>query len=185
MPRKLPWLDGDSKAATPRPAKRQRIETPTLDDASATPRRAGRQSTLARADRTPSSSPPPQPPSQEFMKDGLSGDDIWIMVEDEFLATANLYTQHLHHAEYHRLKRLARDRAASNNEMFRAVDRRTTMSGETRRILESHQRDSLQSRVLPEVPGWDEADVRPIPEQRRASQLRNMFLPKEGTKKHV
>jgi len=43
-----------------------------------------------------------------FMKEGLAGDDIWVMVEDEFLATAKAFTAHLHHAEYQRLKGLPR-----------------------------------------------------------------------------
>ena len=42
------------------------------------------------------------------MHPGLNADDIYVMVEDEFLATAQLYTQHLHQAEYQRLKALAR-----------------------------------------------------------------------------
>ena len=35
------------------------------------------------------------------------------MVEDEFLATAQTFTKHLHHAEYKRLKKLVRDHDAS------------------------------------------------------------------------
>jgi hypothetical protein len=44
------------------------------------------------------------------MKDGFHADDIYRMVEDEFLATAKLYTQHIHFAEYVRLKKLAASR---------------------------------------------------------------------------
>ncbi|CBX92890.1 hypothetical protein IAQ61_005756 [Plenodomus lingam] len=63
------------------------------------------------ADRAPSSSPPPEvevQPTVEPMRKGVSKfdlrDDEWMMVEDEFLETANLFTRHLHIAEYQRLK---------------------------------------------------------------------------------
>lgn len=44
------------------------------------------------------------------MREGYAADDGWLMVEDEFLSTAQLFTQHLHHAEYVRLKSVARER---------------------------------------------------------------------------
>ena len=44
------------------------------------------------------------------MIDGYGADDGWMMVEDEFAATAKLFTSHIHHAEYARLKKLARER---------------------------------------------------------------------------
>jgi len=48
-----------------------------------------------------------------FMKDGYDNDDKWIMVEDEFLETAKQFTRHLHHAEYQRLKLLAKEQKTS------------------------------------------------------------------------
>ncbi|KAF1944492.1 hypothetical protein EJ02DRAFT_452356 [Clathrospora elynae] len=62
--------------------------------------------------RAPSSSPPPvadlEQPRVEGMYKGVSKfdlrDDEWMMVEDEFLDTAKLFTRHLHMAEYERLK---------------------------------------------------------------------------------
>jgi hypothetical protein len=62
--------------------------------------------------RAPSSSPPPIAdfiqPQVEFMRKGVSKfdlrDDEWMMVEDEFLETAKLFTRHLHIAEYDKLK---------------------------------------------------------------------------------
>ncbi|KAH9865853.1 hypothetical protein J1614_009440 [Plenodomus biglobosus] len=64
------------------------------------------------ADRAPSSSPPPiadVEPTIELMHKGVSKfdlrDDEWMMVEDEFLETAKLFTRHLHIAEYERLKK--------------------------------------------------------------------------------
>lgn len=63
-------------------------------------------------DRATSSSPPPladhAPPHDEPLRKGVSKfdlrDDEWMMVEDEFLETANLFSRHLHIAEYDRLK---------------------------------------------------------------------------------
>ncbi|TLD15617.1 uncharacterized protein PgNI_02188 [Pyricularia grisea] len=63
--------------------------------------------------RSPSSSPPPAPPEESFMINGLDGDDIWRMVEDEFLSVAGAFTAHLHRAEYKRLKRLAESQNAT------------------------------------------------------------------------
>ncbi|KAL5389921.1 hypothetical protein DPSP01_001980 [Paraphaeosphaeria sporulosa] len=63
--------------------------------------------------RLPSSSPPPiaadlPPPTTEYMLAGVDKfdlrDDEWMMVEDELLQTAKLFTQHLHLAEYETLK---------------------------------------------------------------------------------
>jgi hypothetical protein len=46
------------------------------------------------------------------MVDGIENDDGWMMVEGELLTTARLFTTHLHHAEYQRVKGLARTRPA-------------------------------------------------------------------------
>lgn len=76
-----------------------------------TPRTRRSQNALAK-ERAPSSSPPPLTdytlPHAEPMRKGVSKfdlrDDEWMMVEDEFLETAKLFTRHLHIAEYDRLK---------------------------------------------------------------------------------
>ncbi|GAM88594.1 hypothetical protein ANO11243_066280 [Dothideomycetidae sp. 11243] len=47
------------------------------------------------------------------MREGYDADDIWMMVEDEFQATAQLFTQHLHQAEYIRLQNQAREQEES------------------------------------------------------------------------
>src|ERR1700722_17044361 len=47
-----------------------------------------------------------------YMVDGIENDDGWMMVEDELFTTARLFTTHLHHAEYQRVKGLARTRPA-------------------------------------------------------------------------
>ena len=60
-----------------------------------------------------SSPPPPGPPpllDLDPMIAGLDGDDVYMMVEDEFYATAQTFTAHLHRAEYKRLMREAREK---------------------------------------------------------------------------
>ncbi|KAL8720054.1 MAG: hypothetical protein Q9225_003022 [Loekoesia sp. 1 TL-2023] len=53
------------------------------------------------------------------------------MVEDEFLATAQLFTSHLHHAEYVRLKNAAKARNSALNTTVRPTDSITAMRAET------------------------------------------------------
>ncbi len=70
------------------------------------------------------------------MREGLDQDDIYIMVEDEFQAVARMFTQHLHHAEYLRLKNLVKSQNASTiQSISRPVDPRTTMRPETRKKI--------------------------------------------------
>jgi hypothetical protein len=45
-----------------------------------------------------------EPVSETYMKEGISRDDGWRLVEDEFLATARFFSAHLHVAEYLRLE---------------------------------------------------------------------------------
>lgn len=74
--------------------------------------RSKRSRTKDPKERPPSSSSPPLAdyalPRSEPMRKGVSKfdlrDDEWMMVEDEFLDTAKLFTKHLHIAEYDRLK---------------------------------------------------------------------------------
>ncbi|KAK2591978.1 hypothetical protein QQS21_010314 [Conoideocrella luteorostrata] len=67
--------------------------------------------------RSPSTSPPPEPPAQEFM---IPSDDRFRMVEDELLRTAGLFTAHLHRAEYNRLKMLTQ---RHNADTIREIER--------------------------------------------------------------
>ncbi|OJD37781.1 transcription initiation factor iia subunit 2 [Diplodia corticola] len=155
MPRKLPWLTEkpDPPLAEAR-VKKRRLQSPdlsdALDDIAPTPRRKGQ----ARATRTPSSSPPPQPPKQEFMRDGFAADDIWMMVENEFLDTARAFTRHLHHAEYHRLKRVAREKNASAAQnIVRPVVPRSKMSVESQLRHEAKARAERQAEGLRRIEG--------------------------------
>ncbi|KAF3482211.1 uncharacterized protein GIQ15_04970 [Arthroderma uncinatum] len=88
---------------------------------------------------TPSTSPVREPPPEELMIEGLDADDQYIMVEDEFLATAQAFTAHLHQAEYTRKKKQAKAEHATkviNITQQRPTDTRTPMSNETRKNIE-------------------------------------------------
>jgi len=79
------------------------------------------------------------------MREGLDADDVYIMVEDEFYATAKLFTQHLHHAEYVRLKNLAKIRQSAP---ARPVDAKTTVRpdtkiGKVKRTVQAKQKNNL------------------------------------------
>jgi hypothetical protein len=65
------------------------------------------------------------------MMEGYDHDDIYIMVEDEFHSVAQTFTRHLHHAEYQRLKKKARDAAPPT---FQPTEH---MRSETRKKLEA------------------------------------------------
>ncbi|KAL6719157.1 hypothetical protein ACLMJK_003394 [Lecanora helva] len=147
MARTLPWLKSTSKSSSssskptplqpslPKPSntnpnKRRRLSPPNSPyhtSSNPSPRRSAPNTTTA---RSPSTSPPPAPPSASPMRPGLHADDIYIMVEDEFLSSARLFTAHLHHAEYVRLKNEAKARNASSV-IARPVDGRTEMRRET------------------------------------------------------
>ncbi|KAK3051879.1 hypothetical protein LTR09_006833 [Extremus antarcticus] len=87
--------------------------------------------------RSPSTSPPPAAPATVYMREGYQADDIWRMVEDEFYSTAQTFTQHIHRAEYLRLRRLAKSRgAATLKSVARATDGKTAQSGEMKLKLE-------------------------------------------------
>ncbi|KAL8976093.1 MAG: hypothetical protein Q9205_007837 [Flavoplaca limonia] len=154
MPRTLPWLKdqavSQAKVTRVPPPKRSRAlgsESDASDNARSAQRAQARQrrELAQKAGRTPSTSPPPAPPSIEYMREGLSHDDIYIMVEDEFLSTAQLFTSHLHHAEYVRLKNAAKARNTSSllpnsNAMSRPTDSITTMRAETKKKKEAEAR---------------------------------------------
>ncbi|GAW14498.1 hypothetical protein ANO14919_039010 [Xylariales sp. No.14919] len=115
MPRILPWKRREEQTpqlpSSPRSSPVPRIKTedarqPKDEVGSASPSDAGTttKNTLKRPRRTASTSPPPEPLPEDFMIEGIDGDDRYRMVEDEFLATAQQFTAHLHAAEYKRLK---------------------------------------------------------------------------------
>ncbi|KAL8666299.1 MAG: hypothetical protein Q9202_001568 [Teloschistes flavicans] len=159
MPRTLPWLKDQvptkNRPSAAPPAKRQRPLDPDSegsDNARSRQRVRAEQRREAakKAGRTPSTSPPPAPPAVEYLRPGLAHDDIYIMVDDEFLSTASLYTSHLHHAEYIRLKNLAKARAQSSSSLpttrLTAVEAGRGTDGKTGMRRETVQKQKLQQK---------------------------------------
>ncbi|KAI5812910.1 hypothetical protein BZA77DRAFT_390249 [Pyronema omphalodes] len=108
MPRTLPWLQTTTSApnATSKPTKPEKPAnssktTDEITSASKPPKK--RRSTLKPT------------PDEDFSAIGLMlpSDSHWIMVEDEFLSTAQLFTRSLHRLEYQRLQLEATSRNAS------------------------------------------------------------------------
>lgn len=95
------------------------------------------------------------------MREGYDGDDIFIMVEDEFQTVAQSYTAHLHHAEYKRLVKQAREAAP------KALPEPTSpMSKEAKTrlraaALEKKQKDTLQ-RVTGRLASEEEEEERVV-----------------------
>ena len=88
------------------------------------------------------------------MRDGLDRDDIYIMVEDEFHAVAKQFTQHLHHAEYVRLKNLSKARNASTiSTISRPTDSITAMRVETKKKKENEAKAARQKAALEQIKG--------------------------------
>lgn len=199
MARTLPWIKSGTtttlQSARPKPAKRQRMLDPNSDSDDSVNSRAvantkkqaaltaGKPRQILRnfvdlltpTERTPSTSPPPQPPTEEFMRPGLSADDIYIMVEDEFHAVAQTFTKHLHHAEYIRLRNAAKERNASTiTNISRPVDSITTMREETRRKKEAEGREIKMKAAIESIKPpkrakgpFDESDISDFEEDRQ------------------
>ncbi|KIW63779.1 hypothetical protein, variant 3 [Phialophora macrospora] len=98
--------------------------------------------------RTPSSSPIRGPPPVDLMHEGYDRDDAYIMVEDEFQTVAQSYTAHLHHAEYKRLIKQARQAPP------KALPAPTSpMSREAKNRLRTAALDQRQKETLRRVTG--------------------------------
>ncbi|KAG9647371.1 hypothetical protein KCU64_g10180, partial [Aureobasidium melanogenum] len=169
MPRTLPWLANpappDRKPrATPTAVKRRKVDPSppssppdVLDEFIRTPRDFSRRGVITI--RSPSTSPPPAPPKQEFMRPGWDADDGWRMVTDEFMATAQLFTAHLAHAEYRRQKELARNRERAlggADAIARPVVGQLSKDGQRKKLGES-QRAGVKALVKAEE-DQEEAD---------------------------
>ena len=171
MPRTLPWMTDAASAkkpstprstrptpARPRDASPGDLVNSDLDDLNPSTPASRPARPTRRADRTPSTSPPPAPPTVEYMREpddkdklnGLGEDDLYRMVEDEFLATAKLFTQHIHFAEYVRLKQLARSRG---RDALAAIRRGT--DGKTERSVEAKLKEE-RARLQRSRRGGDE-----------------------------
>ena len=83
--------------------------------------------------------------TNRFMREGLEQDDIYIMVEDEFYAVAKTFTQYLHHAEYVRLKNIAKNRNIRDTiSVARSIDSITLMREDTKRRREQEAKATRQ-----------------------------------------
>ncbi|EAS34927.3 uncharacterized protein CIMG_00281 [Coccidioides immitis RS] len=141
MPRTLPWqVKSESRrSATPASSASRtsaRASRPATDsEKDHAPPRAKR---ARRDNRSPSTSPAREPPPEELMLEGLENDEVYIMVEDEFLATAQAFTRHLHYAEYARRKKEAKLANEGNLAgISRRTDGKSTLSNETKKKIEA------------------------------------------------
>lgn len=79
------------------------------------------------------------------------------MVEDEFYAIAQSFTQHLHYAEYIRRKKEAKTRIAATNDIQRPTDGRTKLSKEAERRKDAEALTARQKAGLARLEGPEEA----------------------------
>uniref|UniRef100_A0A2D3UTA7 Uncharacterized protein n=1 Tax=Ramularia collo-cygni TaxID=112498 RepID=A0A2D3UTA7_9PEZI len=159
MPRALPWLKtGSANAATNKvkPAARHTRDAASEDDfvnsdlePAHTTKPEKKKPERKRIRASSSSPPPPGPPPVESIKPGFAADDIYMMVEDEFYSTAQLYTSHIHHAEYVRLKKLHKSRGQELLAgLGRGTDGKTEQSKALRTKMESLELAKKQKQAV-------------------------------------
>ncbi|KAL4990905.1 hypothetical protein BDW68DRAFT_174638 [Aspergillus falconensis] len=164
MPRTLPWLTGGAKVKRepdlPAPAIK-RTSSPRVKDETPAKKDFTSRKDFLRSSPSPPSSPIHRCPSEEFLREGLDKDDIYIMVEDEFYTVAQTFTRHLHYAEYLRRKKEAKlHNADTIADIARPTDGVTLMNPELRKKyaageLKARQKDGLDV-VLGKQPARDE-----------------------------
>jgi hypothetical protein len=150
MARKLPWAQyAQSKSVKTLPTTSTKASAQhDLSSPTRAPR-SGRnhcQSRKRSRSRSRSTSPPPGPPTVEPMIEGSDGDDIWMIVEDEFQSVAQSFTAHLHHAEYK--KRVLEARSRPRNTFPTATQ---PMSQDARRRLQKDVLHDQQQNALAAV----------------------------------
>ncbi|KAI7100523.1 hypothetical protein KC352_g37981, partial [Hortaea werneckii] len=163
MPRTLPWLAQETRprekkqhaspsSLTPRHERPATPDDLVDEDLNSTGVGTPEKRQKRGQNRSPSSSPPPAPPPEvEYMCEGYAGDDIWIMVEDELYSTAQMFTQHIHHAAYVELKKKAKARGKDTlQSIARPTDGRTEQSAEVRLRKEREERDRKVQRLYEE-----------------------------------
>ncbi|KAF7861727.1 uncharacterized protein EAF02_010681 [Botrytis sinoallii] len=162
--RTLPWkkkngsttltLPNKTIASIGRSTKRPRVEA-SPSDSDYNSDHPPKQIKAINHSREPSTSPPPEPPTESFMEEGREHDDKYRIVEDEFLTVAKSFTVHLHTAEYKRLGKMAKTRNADAiNSISRPVVGR--MPDATRRKAEEVERSKNQRNVLEKLVGKKE-----------------------------
>ncbi|KAE8350065.1 hypothetical protein BDV28DRAFT_47543 [Aspergillus coremiiformis] len=172
MPRTLPWLTGTGNSSKNNrdftPKRPARDKSDRNNDSDATPKAKpidshAEKRDFFRSSPTPPSSPIHRCPSEEFLIEGLSHDDIYMMVEDEFYAVAQSFTQHLHYAEYARRKREVKlQNAAVIQNLARPTDGVTPVSDDVKRrnaadVLSARQKAGLE-RIQNKRPPVDSED---------------------------
>ncbi|CAG8903739.1 unnamed protein product [Penicillium egyptiacum] len=168
MPRTLPWLRAENSIPVKKePTPRKRVKTEPSPDHDLTPkhpRPSPPRRDFFRSSQSPPTSPIRRCPSEEFLIEGIQYDDGWIMVEDEFYAVAQTFTQHLHHAEYlRRRKQVKAENAAGIGDIERPTDGRTPLPNEVERkraaeALRERQKAGLAQIGDGGVDGKDEDD---------------------------
>ncbi|KAJ5812816.1 hypothetical protein N7447_009839 [Penicillium robsamsonii] len=165
MPRTLPWLHADKTIPAKKESKpRKRVKTETSLDRDLTPKNtrvSPPRRDFFRSSQSPPTSPIRRCPSEEFLIEGIQHDDGWVMVEDEFYAVAQTFTQHLHHAEYlRRRKEVKAENAARMREIERPTDSRTPVPNEFQRKREAEALRERQKAGLAQIGdgGVDEKD---------------------------
>lgn len=172
MGRKLPWTK-DATSVSNQPPKnnlppRKRIKTASVDSdaAKASPmvpegyddgsRSSINYSPIQRTRQNPQTggqscpqSPAPAVSDVTYMQPGLDNDDGWRMVEDEFLETAQSFTEPLHHAEYKRVMREAQQRKGNKGSRSAKLDAistgiRAASGRDTVRQMRNHKTRDLQ-----------------------------------------
>lgn len=146
--------DDDDCDLTPSSASIKRVKTSNPTSGSATPNKKA---------RSGSTSPPPEPLPESYMIEGLEHDDLYRMVEDEFLSTAQQFTAHLHAAEYHRLKAASKlQNADTIRDISRPVVGRMTdlvKIKQERKARQQKQKIAAQKAAANKGHGHDDADT--------------------------
>ncbi|USW56784.1 hypothetical protein Slin15195_G101030 [Septoria linicola] len=170
MPRTLPWL-AEKAAQKENAAKakvKRRSSSPAdlvgsdLEDLDDEPARPSRMNTKKAAYREPSSSPPPivnAPPQKEQLQPGYAADDGWMMVEDEFYSTAQIYTRHLHQEAYVNLKKRHKARGQETlAALARATDGRTQQSRQLQLKLKAEENAKKRKQAMANDSGSEDDD---------------------------
>ncbi|KLP23104.1 uncharacterized protein LW94_236 [Fusarium fujikuroi] len=111
---------GTASASRKKPRRERVIEAEGIPDSTLSSKPQRNRQYHADAIRSPSTSPPPEPPKERFMRPGLDHDDRYRIVEDEFVNMAHQFTLHIHTSEYNRLKNLAKHQ---NADTIREIER--------------------------------------------------------------
>lgn len=95
-----------------------------------------------------------------YLREGLDNDDIYIMVEDEFYAVAQTFTQHLHYAEYVKKRDEAKQKDEATIQELARPTNGTPVSGETKKRKEAEALSARQKAGLDQLQ-HEELEVKP------------------------